>query len=125
MKQSENPSEEVVPLHPGNPLPSADDDSKRRLWRSLRNRANDLEDLLILFATLYAMIVGLTSLGYSVNSMMDGPNDYTAYYIALIPSIICGLYHLIPVYIYTQPIVVEIEVDSIPMEDLPRTHDPK
>ncbi|EPY53371.1 hypothetical protein SPOG_03898 [Schizosaccharomyces cryophilus OY26] len=117
MSQPEEDFEETAPLTSDVAL-NPEEDYYRRLWDSLYGRNQTLA-CLWMFPTVFYIVVSCAFFAAYAFT-----NDYDGFvYAAVIICSILALFCLITIYIYFRPIVIEYEVDSIPMEDLPRKGD--
>ncbi|EPY53943.1 hypothetical protein SPOG_02835 [Schizosaccharomyces cryophilus OY26] len=125
MSQSEQTFEETVPLSFGIPHNHEEKYSKR-LWERLENKYATLANLIVVSLGIFSFLFYIVYLVYFCFLFFSEPmDDTTAYYGIIASCSVLGLICLIFFSIYFQPIVIDIDENSIPMEDLSRNNGPK
>ncbi|EPX74858.1 uncharacterized protein SOCG_02339 [Schizosaccharomyces octosporus yFS286] len=124
--------EETVPLSSEISL-NPEENYNRCLWKRLRERNEGLSITWGCSLYLHSIVVVISSIIYffhkdEVNyvstenirniGFRDGFASFTIFTVSIL-AFVC----FIVIYAYFNPIVVEIEMDSIPMEELPRKDD--
>ncbi|EPY49642.1 hypothetical protein SPOG_01523 [Schizosaccharomyces cryophilus OY26] len=125
MSPPEEDFEETAPLTSEIP-PQYEEEYNRRLWQSLLKRYNDLESLLrngflVLLTINWIPFILYLIWRYSGDVYESVYKGFA--YLTIIPCLILGLACLFSIIGYLQPIVIEFEADSIPMQDLSRKGD--
>ncbi|EPY49796.1 hypothetical protein SPOG_03272 [Schizosaccharomyces cryophilus OY26] len=126
MSQPEEAFEETAPLASEIP-PQYEEESSKCLWQSLRNREISFRVLLGTFLLTYTFVFFILFLVYFINILVDDNkreiSEGIPYYFTSISCSILGLVCFIFICVYSRPVVVKVEMGSIPMEDLSRKND--
>ncbi|EPX72409.1 uncharacterized protein SOCG_00173 [Schizosaccharomyces octosporus yFS286] len=114
--------EETVPLSSEISL-NPEENYNRCLWERLRKRNEGLSVFWEKFIRLNSIVMVYSYICYFAIKDKDTSvrGSFASY--TIIPSSIFALICLLAIYAYFRPIVVDIDVDSIPMEELPRKDD--
>ncbi|EPY51175.1 hypothetical protein SPOG_02352 [Schizosaccharomyces cryophilus OY26] len=143
MSQPEENFEETAPLTSDVAL-NPEEESSRCLWQQLERKKSDLKVCSLFFIVPYSIYFCILFCVYLCNFLSTAYAKYgetgtsiygytytlginerkiiedIAHFLTLIPCLIFGLACLVLILIYLRRVVVKVEVNSIPMENLSR-----